>query len=814
MPVPSMSRRAPRWLAPLVALAVAAPAARAVDLTADYSNDATELSTGIFMSVNSKAASPFAESRLLMRPFRLDGEGAALGSFLLTSPGSLLEVFLLDGTPVPLPATFAPADLPQYVLVSAIGTGDTHLVLRHRKQSTPVLSRTALAVGESDVVKIHVGPFPGLAGRTLGAYPFFEYVKAVNLDQRIDAAIDPTRHPERVGLPYRSYVVAHKTPAQWAADSSLADVSGGFGSHVVAAGDVQSNTVTVWAAGLLGDASEGLGVPYDVVFDFGLDGRLDPGDLIDGFDATEAGIFVLKDTTALGPYATSQFEFDDPGLFATSAFDSGSSRNLRSRGRVVYPDPPPPGKLPLVTFSHGNTDIVNSYQGYTYLQTLLASYGFVTASFDMFPAHVGVGIRWRAWLTNKNTERMIMQTALYPQMGGGVLDGKVDGARIVTSGHSRGGEGVIVQYNQVAFPEISGIRPPGGTLTGFDASSFKGIHAIAEVTFLSEAQGSTPRDVPFLLYFGSSDDDVCGCGTTVVPTYHYGRASGDKAWVYFYGAGHGYFNSLWQCTCTGPNLMLATEVQAAAKGYLLPWVQRVVRDNVPAQDFFTRSPDRFRPIGTQSIPAVRRLVTMWRDELGTGNFTVDDFETQPTATTSSSGQPVAFDVSSLVETGFADPNPVGGWSSPEPDGGFWWETAGVIFDWNGTDFRYDQTIDPAERDLSDDTYVSFVACQQSNHPETIALAGDASISLTLVDADGVSSRINTSAYGSIDVPYVRSAGGWGTAFKTFRVRIADFETNGSGIDLKNVETLRFEVGSANGSARGRIGLDDIEIVKE
>jgi hypothetical protein len=61
---------------------------------------------------------------------------------------------------------------------------------------------------------------------------------------------------------------------------------------------------------------------------------------------------------------------------------------------------------------------------------------------------------------------------------------------------------------------------------------------------------------------------------------------------------------------------------------------------------------------------------------------------------------------------------------------------------------------------------------------------------------------------------LRQATGWGAAFKTFRVRIADFENNGSGIDLGNVVTLRFETGSENGSARGRIGLDDIEIVKE
>lgn len=813
MPASGYRRLVPSWFAAACLLAAVAAPAGAVDLTAFYSDDATEYSTGIFMQPNTAAASPFAEAKFLMRPFTLDTDGATQGVFFLSSPDSLLDVFLPDGTPVPLPASWNFNLVPPVVYVSAAEPGETHLVLRHR-QVVPVLSRTSVLAGAADIVKIRVGPFPGLAGRTLAAYPFFEYVKAINLDQRIDAALDPTRHPERVGLPYRSYVVAHKTPAQWAANRTLTDVSGGFGTHSVMGADIQSNTVIVWAAGLLGDAGENLGVPYDIVYDFGQDGFLDPGDLIDGFDANEAGVYVLKDTTLLGPYATAQFEFDNLNLFPTNAFDGGAARNMRSRGRVVYPNPLPAGQLPLVTFSHGNTGIVNSYQGYTYLQDLLASHGFITASFDMFPAHVGLGIRWRGWLTNKNTERMIVQTALYPQMGGGVIDGKVDGSRIVTSGHSRGGEGVIVQYNQVANPGIAGIRPPGGTLTGFDATSFKGIHSIAEVTFLTAAEGSDPQDVPFLLYFGSADDDVCGCSSSVLPTIHYNRADGDKAWVYLYGAGHGYYNTLWACTCAGPNLMLASEVQASSKGYLLPWVQRVVRGNVPATDFFTRGADRFRPIGTQFIAATRRMVAMWRDEAGTGNFTVDDFQAQPATTTSSSGQPVAFTVSNLLETNFLDSNPTGGYSAGEPDGGFWWETSGVIFNWNGADFRYDQTVAPAQRDLRDDAYVSFIACQQANHPDTIGLNGDCSISLTLIDGDGVSSKINTSAYGSIDVTYNRISGGWGTAFKTFRVRIADFETNGSGIDLSNVVTLRFSVGSTNGSTRGRIGLDDIEIVKE
>jgi hypothetical protein len=516
----------------------------------------------------------------------------------------------------------------------------------------------------------------------------------------------------------------------------------------------------------------------------------------------------------------SSFEFNTPGLFHTEGFDGGSTRAMASRGVVVHPDPLPAGKLPLVTFSHGNTNIGTSYRGYRYLQDFLASYGFITASFDMFPAHVSLGIRWRAWLTNKNTERLILQTALedhdgnpYPSMGGGVLDGKVDGDRIVTVGHSRGGEGVIMQYSQLAHPGITGLRPPGGTLQGFDADSILGVVPISQVTFHTVQEGSTTDDKPFFMFFGGADNDVCGCAASVLPTVHYNRSTGRKMMCYLFGAGHGFFNEQWSCVCTGPDLMTRAQVEQITTAYLFSFVQMVTDDNVPASDFFTLGPNVFRTTGLAFVPEDRPFVTMYRDAIAAGNHVIEDYEVNPDPFLSSSNQPVSFNVQNLFEGWLRDANPTGGWAPGEPNGGFWWETTGAIFDYAGTSFEYEQTIDPLERDLTDDRYLSFLCCQQADHPETEAWNNDIEFKVTLVDALGGESSISIADYGPVEKPHLR-AGGWGASYKTIRLRIADFETDGAGVDLGNVAKVRIELGSDHGALRGRLGFDDFEIIRK
>ena len=65
-----------------------------------------------------------------------------------------------------------------------------------------------------------------LAGNPLSRFPFFEYVKAINVNAPVTVAIDPTRFGGIVGKTCEIYVVKAKSAAQWAADASLTDETG------------------------------------------------------------------------------------------------------------------------------------------------------------------------------------------------------------------------------------------------------------------------------------------------------------------------------------------------------------------------------------------------------------------------------------------------------------------------------------------------------------------------------------------------------------------------------------------------------------
>jgi hypothetical protein len=46
-----------------------------------------------------------------------------------------------------------------------------------------------------------------------------------------------------------------------------------------------------------------------------------------------------------------------------------------------------------------------------------------------------------------------------------------------------------------------------------------------------------------------------------------------------------------------------------------------------------------------------------------------------------------------------------------------------------------------------------------------------------------------------------------------RLRLTDFRSDGVAPDLGNIVAVRFDFGGAYGSPRGRIGLDEIELIK-
>jgi hypothetical protein len=190
-----------------------------------------------------------------------------------------------------------------------------------------------------------------LAGNPLGQYPFFEVVRAFNVNEPVHVAIDPTRFPAIAGDTCNVFVVNHKTASDWSSNPALADVTpGGSMTRAFVAGNIQANTFQVAGASeLSANAGMGLGVAYDVVLDCDQNGSLNDGDFIDGLGG-EAGLYVVHDTTAPGPAAVTELQYSlAAGLAATYGFPA-----THLAQDLYYPtNIAAMGKRPLVVIGHG-----------------------------------------------------------------------------------------------------------------------------------------------------------------------------------------------------------------------------------------------------------------------------------------------------------------------------------------------------------------------------------------------------------------------------------------------------------------------------
>lgn len=754
-------------------------------LDAAFSDDSTEATTGVFLQVNLVSVNPgsFGELKYLMRPFTVSAhESLSTGQITLSAIGDSLEVYEMDGTSVSLPAAYDVADLPKTVLANAPQVGEATLVATY--------SESALLAGVlEDEVKVRMGVFPGLAGGALADYPHFEFVNAINDSEIVQTALDPTRHAERAGLPYRAYVVAHRTPAEWAADNSLTDASGGFEAAAVTAGSIADNTLDVWTSGQNGGVD--LGVPYDVVYDFGLDGTLDPGDLIDGLSASEAGFYLVRDLSLAGPHAVTQILYSGGTWLGQKTYYPSDIGSM--------------GALPLVVISHGNGHV---YTWYDYLGTHLASYGYVVMSHQN---NTQPGIESASTTTLTNTDYILSNLGT---IGGGVLNGHIDTSRIIWIGHSRGGEGVVRAYDRL----YDGSYLPAS----YDVSDIICVSSIAPTVFLGTAT-THPHEVDYHMIAGAADGDVTGGPDNPIAQHMRipQAASGNVQVTYVQGADHNDFNCCGVDDAIGPSLIGRPEAQRVAKSYYLPLVKHYAEGNVPAEEYFTRAYAGFHPSGIADNVIVANT---YREALSSPRFVIDDFDSQLGTGVSSSGGAVTFDVSNITEGTKDDNNTSFTWAVTDPMNGMCMRSAGdpysggVVFDWTVGQSRFMEfEVVPGERDFSDDAYLSFRACQGTRHTETVALASTLSFTVTLRDGGGTTSSVDIASYGPLTRPYLRSGvgtgSGWANEFNTLRIRLCDFENDGSGIDLTDIEAVRFEFGAPAGSERGRVGIDDVELTK-
>jgi len=633
-----------------------------------------------------------------------------------------------------------------------------------------------------------------IAGRTLSTAPNFEFVQSFFQTETLDGALDTDAHPQWIGTNVDVYVCEHKDEFGWAAAPALIDVRGLPQSISFVAGGVPTNRFTLDSGFLSGDVGAGLGRALDIVIDFDGNGVLSFGDWIDG-GTSEPGLWILAPTTLQGPYTIVETLYSGGSFLGQNLYYPANIASL--------------GELPLVVVSHGNG---HNYQWYDHIGFHLASYGYVVMSHQN---NTVPGVVQASTTTLTNTDYFLGNLGT---IAGGALLGHVDVNRIAWMGHSRGGEGVVIAYDRL----FDGTYTP----VNFSIADIVFVSSIAPTDFQGAAVAN-PHGVPYHLWTGGADSDVSGCaGCNLCQTFHlHERATGPRSSISLHGAGHGTFHnsSSSGIFAAGPCQLTRSEVNLLMKAYLLPLVEWYVKGNPAGRECLWRQWESFKSPGVPSSVCV--VVDLMHREPALDRLVIDDFESNFDLTLASSGGSVGYDVDNAAEGLLDDPNTVFTESASEPmngmtfSGGVADATRGLVFDWNSNDRQIQFALVPGLMDTTAWKYLSLRACQATRHPLTTADQGDLTFTVRLRDALGGTASISIGAYGGgIEEPYQRTGcgtgAGWANEWETVRIPLADFERMSGGVDRAQIVGVDLLFGPTHGSARGRLGLDDLAFVRD
>jgi hypothetical protein len=642
-----------------------------------------------------------------------------------------------------------------------------------------------------------------LAGNSLTIYPYFEYVRAFNVNAPIKLAIDPSHYVYILGRTADVYVVEKKTAAEWETDPALVDVTAGGATSVTFGGStIQANTFEIVGPNELNasvyqavtGAFTGVGHGYDMVVDLNRNGVLDGGDFIDGL-GREAGLYVCHDTTQPGPLAVTELLYNVGTLYGITSGFGGED--------IYYPtNIASMGELPLMIISHGNG---HNYQWYDHIGNHMASYGYVVMSHQN---NTGPGSLQASLTTCGHTDAFIQ---LLPSIAGGALVGHVDLHRIIWCGHSRGAEGVAI-----AFDRITDV-PPTYTPAHYTPDDIILVDSMLPVDF-NGFSTANPHYANYHLWTASGDADVSGAaGSDIGQTFHlHERATRYRQSTIVQGTGHAWFHDAGGTSYfEGPCPINEAGTHLVQLGLMLPMYKHYVEGNVPGQDFIWRQWEHFHPIG---VPIPTNPCYVVSNEYRNGNEDgiafIDDYETQTGTGVSSSGGTVTFNVTNLTEGRLDDNNSSFAWSAGDPFNGATQDAAsdnfkGVVFDWNGADKYYEWQVVSALQDFSAWKYLGVRGAQGTQHPYTMTTNGILTFGITLRDAAGHTSTINTGAYGGgFGMPYARQ-GGWHNEMRRIRIRMTDFLTNGSLLNLTQISAVRLDLGPSWGTPQGRIVIDEM-----
>ncbi len=615
-----------------------------------------------------------------------------------------------------------------------------------------------------------------LIGRPRTLAPFWHSATSFLEGETIYLGLDAARFPDRVGLAFDAWVVAHRSLAEWESDPVLA---GSGVQSAIAAGALVPVPLAV------ADAGEDALAAIDVVLDFDRDGVLGPGDLVQGLGAP--GASVIGDLSAPGPHAVETVDVSG-GWFLGQ--------------RVWWPtDLAALGPRPLVVISHGNG---HEYVWYDYLGEHLASWGFVVMSHQN---NTEPGIEACSTTTLSNTDWLLGHL---DEIGGGALLGLVDSSRIGWIGHSRGGEGVVRALDRMA----DGDDVPDNY--GPDDIAF--IASIAPTVF-NDVDESDPHDRPYFLIAGTADGDVTGGVDYDITQFFriWERATGPKAAAYVHGASHNDFNCCAMQEGQGPELIGRVEAHVVAKAYLLATARAWLDGEDALLAHFRDEFTGFTPLGLAEDDLV---ATSWRNATSAGDGVLDDFQAEYDTDVSSAGAAVESDAGGLMEGRLRDGDRVMGWTNDDPFNGMTHnatpgdDARGAVFSWTeGSAPSWAVAIPRALTDARPWSVVSFAVTQRSRHPLTVSWGWALAFGVTLVDVHGAEATVDFADQALVPTPYARlglgPGRGWANEFVTVRIPLVDFR----GIDLHQLAWLRLDLGEAHGAPEGALGLDSVEFAR-